>query len=95
MIDRSLRPLFPSGYGQEIQLVCNLLAVDGVHDPDVVAINAASASLATSDIPWGGPVGAVRVGCVDNQLLVNPTRRQMAQSRLNLVVTGEPCENKY
>lgn len=88
MIDRSLRPLFPPGFGRETQLVCNLLAVDGVHDPAVVAINAASAALAASNIPWNGPVGAVRVGWVDRALVLNPTRSALARSQLNLIVSG-------
>ncbi|GIY69325.1 polyribonucleotide nucleotidyltransferase 1, mitochondrial [Caerostris extrusa] len=62
VIDRSVRPLFPKGFGFETQLSCNLLAVDGIYDPDIVSINAASAALALSDIPWNGPIGAVRVG---------------------------------
>ncbi|XP_038065910.1 polyribonucleotide nucleotidyltransferase 1, mitochondrial-like [Patiria miniata] len=88
MIDRSIRPLFPKGYFYETQVVCNLLAVDGVNDPDVVCINAASTALTLSDIPWGGPVGAVRVGMVDDDIVINPTRLQLSKSRLNLVVTG-------
>ncbi|XP_064622830.1 polyribonucleotide nucleotidyltransferase 1, mitochondrial-like isoform X2 [Lineus longissimus] len=88
MIDRSLRPLFPAGYFYETQLVCNQLAIDGHHDPDVVSINAASAALCLSDIPWNGPVGAVRVGFIDNEVVINPTRRELAASQLNLVLTG-------
>ncbi|XP_064600913.1 polyribonucleotide nucleotidyltransferase 1, mitochondrial-like [Liolophura sinensis] len=88
MIDRSLRPLFPPGFFCETQLMCNLLAVDGKNDPDVLSINAASAALALSDIPWNGPVAAVRVGFIDNEVVINPTRRQMSQSTLNLVITG-------
>ncbi len=77
------------GYGCETQVVANLLAVDGVHDPDVVALNAASAALSLSDIPWNGPIGAVRVGCIDkSDLVVNPTRREMSESSLNMMVTG-------
>ncbi|XP_037542802.1 polyribonucleotide nucleotidyltransferase 1, mitochondrial [Nematolebias whitei] len=91
LIDRSIRPLFPAGYFYDTQVLCNLLAVDGVNDPDVLAINAASAALALSDIPWGGPIGAVRVGMVDGELLVNPTRAEMAFSSLNLIVSGAPC----
>lgn len=60
VIDRSLRPLFPSGFNSETQIMCNMLAVDSVNSPDVLSINAASAALALSDIPWNGPVGAVR-----------------------------------
>lgn len=90
LIDRSIRPLFPPGYFYDTQILCNLLAVDGVNDPDVLAINGASAALALSDIPWHGPIGAVRVGLVDGQLVVNPTRAEMASSSLNLIVAGAP-----
>ncbi|XP_066552974.1 polyribonucleotide nucleotidyltransferase 1, mitochondrial [Amia ocellicauda] len=88
LIDRSIRPLFPAGYFYDTQILCNLLAVDGVNDPDVLAINGASAALALSDIPWNGPIGAVRVGLVDGEFLVNPTRMEMASSTLNLVIAG-------
>uniref|UniRef100_A0A224Z6D3 polyribonucleotide nucleotidyltransferase n=1 Tax=Rhipicephalus zambeziensis TaxID=60191 RepID=A0A224Z6D3_9ACAR len=88
VIDRSLRPLFPAGYFYETQLVCNLLAVDGINDPDIVSLNAASAALSLSDVPWNGPIGAVRVGLIDGDVVINPTRRQMTQSALNLVVAG-------
>ncbi|KAM3606541.1 uncharacterized protein V6R79_018278 [Siganus canaliculatus] len=93
LIDRSIRPLFPAGYFYDTQVVCNLLAVDGVNDPDVLAINAASAALALSDIPWNGPIGAVRVGLVDGEMLINPTRAEMASSSLNLVVAGAPSSH--
>ncbi|XP_050543461.1 polyribonucleotide nucleotidyltransferase 1, mitochondrial [Daktulosphaira vitifoliae] len=88
LIDRSLRPLFPSSYYFDTQVICNLLAVDGVNHPDILGINAASAALALSDIPWNGPVGAVRVGLCDNNLIVNPTRRELSSSILNLVVVA-------
>uniref|UniRef100_A0A673B418 polyribonucleotide nucleotidyltransferase n=1 Tax=Sphaeramia orbicularis TaxID=375764 RepID=A0A673B418_9TELE len=90
LIDRSIRPLFPPGYFYDTQILCNLLAVDGVNDPDVLAINAASTALALSDIPWNGPIGAVRVGMVDGELLINPTRAEMSSSTLNLIVAGAP-----
>ncbi|XP_075269717.1 polyribonucleotide nucleotidyltransferase 1, mitochondrial isoform X2 [Opisthocomus hoazin] len=90
VIDRSIRPLFPVGYFYDTQILCNLLAVDGVNDPDVLAINGASAALALSDIPWNGPIGAVRVGLVDGETVINPTRKQMSSSTLNLVVAGAP-----
>ncbi|KAM8858501.1 polyribonucleotide nucleotidyltransferase 1, mitochondrial [Spinachia spinachia] len=90
LIDRAIRPLFPQGYFYDTQVLCNLLAVDGVNDPDVLAINAASAALSLSDIPWHGPIGAVRVGMVDGQMLINPTRAQMTSSSLNLIVAGAP-----
>ncbi|XP_030413673.1 polyribonucleotide nucleotidyltransferase 1, mitochondrial isoform X1 [Gopherus evgoodei] len=90
VIDRSIRPLFPAGYYYDTQILCNLLAVDGVNDPDVLAINGASAALALSDIPWNGPIGAVRVGMVDGETVINPTRKEMSSSTLNLLVTGAP-----
>ncbi|KAL5008315.1 hypothetical protein ScPMuIL_013896 [Solemya velum] len=93
MIDRSIRPMFPSGYMCETQVMCNLLAVDGANDPDIVCINAASAALSLSDIPWNGPVGAVRVGFIDKEVVLNPTRRQLQHSTLNLVVVATE-ENK-
>lgn len=90
LIDRSIRPLFPPGYFYDTQVLCNLLAVDGVNDPDVLAINAASAALALSDIPWHGPIGAVRVGLIDEKMVINPTRAEMSSSSLNLIVAGAP-----
>nr|CAH7761958.1 unnamed protein product [Callosobruchus chinensis] len=88
LIDRSLRPLFPDGYNYETQIICNMLAVDGVHNPDVISINAASAALSLSDIPWDGPIGAVRVGFIDNEVIVNPTRKELQLSSLNLVIAA-------
>lgn len=90
LIDRAIRPLFPAGYFYDTQVVCNLLAVDGVNDPDVLAINAASAALALSDIPWNGPIGAVRVGMIDGEMVINPTRKEMNSSVLNMIVAGAP-----
>nr|XP_023683906.1 polyribonucleotide nucleotidyltransferase 1, mitochondrial [Paramormyrops kingsleyae] len=90
LIDRSIRPLFPAGYFYDTQILCNLLAVDGVNNPDVLAINGASAALAVSDIPWNGPIGAVRMGLVDGEFVVNPTRKEMTSSLLNLVVASAP-----
>jgi polyribonucleotide nucleotidyltransferase len=77
-----------SGFNYETQLMCNLLAVDSVNDPDIVSINAASAALSLSDIPWNGPVGACRVGLVGTEYLINPTRREQTESSLNLIVTA-------
>ncbi|EFA06447.1 polyribonucleotide nucleotidyltransferase 1, mitochondrial isoform X1 [Tribolium castaneum] len=88
LIDRSLRPLFPERFAYETQVVCNMLAVDGVNNPDVVSINAASAALALSDIPWNGPVGAVRLGMIDNEVIINPTRKELQSSILNLVLSA-------
>jgi polyribonucleotide nucleotidyltransferase len=68
------------GFNMETGVNCNLLSVDGVNDPEVLSINASSAAVALSDIPWGAPaVGAVRLGLLGGQVLVNPTRRQLSQ----------------
>ncbi|XP_017122671.1 polyribonucleotide nucleotidyltransferase 1, mitochondrial [Drosophila elegans] len=88
LIDRSLRPLFHKDYRTETQVVCNMLAMDAVHNPDVLAINAASMALSLSDIPWNGPIGAVRVGLCDGEVLINPTRRELQSSQLDLVVSA-------
>lgn len=88
LVDRSVRALFPAEFRCETQLACNMLAVDHLYSPDVLAVNAASAALAVSDIPWNGPVGAVRVGLCDNEVIVNPTRRELQVSDLDLVVTA-------
>ncbi|XP_065371523.1 polyribonucleotide nucleotidyltransferase 1, mitochondrial [Calliphora vicina] len=88
LIDRSVRVLFPYEYRTETQLVCNMLAMDAVYSPDVLAINAASLALSMSDIPWNGPVGAVRLGLCDGEIIVNPTRRELQSSQLDLVVTA-------
>lgn len=93
MIDRSVRPSFPKGYNVETQIVCNLLAADGHNEPDILAINGASASLAMSDIPWTGPIGAVRMGFIGDNLIVNPTRLELVNSRLNLVVAANSIGN--
>lgn len=93
MIDRSIRPLFYKGYSNETQVICNLLAVDGNNDPDVLAINGASASLALSDIPWRGPVGAVRMGMIKDDLIVNPSRKEMSQSKMDLILTATESGN--
>lgn len=88
MIDRSLRPLFPKGYNSDVQMICNTLAIDGQNDPEILAINAASASLAVSNIPWNGPVAAVRIGIIGEEFIVNPTRRQMQECKLDLVISA-------
>ncbi|XP_043582523.1 polyribonucleotide nucleotidyltransferase 1, mitochondrial [Bombus pyrosoma] len=87
IIDRSVRPLFQPEYRYETQIVCNLLATDGINNPDILSINAASAALSISDIPWVGPVAAVRVGLIDNTYIINPTKRDLQKSKLNLVLS--------
>jgi len=88
LIDRPLRPSFQKGYRQETQIIALVLSADGENDPDVLAINAASAALTVSEIPFLNPIGAVRVGYVDNQIVINPTNAQRDLSDLDLVVAG-------
>src|SRR5438874_3436726 len=88
MIDRPLRPLFPQGYFYDTQVISLLLSADGQNDPDILAINGASAALCVSDIPFAGPIGAVRVGRVDGQFVANPTHDERNQSDLDLVYVG-------
>ncbi len=88
LTDRPIRPLFPKGYRNDVQVVLTVLSTDQENDPDIVALNAASAALSISQIPFGGPVGAVRVGYIDDQFVTNPTNTQLDESRLDLVVAG-------
>ncbi|MDF2374622.1 MAG: polyribonucleotide nucleotidyltransferase [Verrucomicrobiales bacterium] len=88
MTDRPLRPLFPKGYFYDTQVVSLLLSADGVNDSDILSMNGASAALAISDIPFAGPIAAVRVGLVDGEFVANPTFDQRAESTLDLVYAG-------
>jgi polyribonucleotide nucleotidyltransferase len=88
LIDRPLRPLFPEGYTLDTQIISLVLSADGEYDPDVLAINAASASLVLSRIPFYHPIGAVRVGRIDGQVIFNPTNSERDASELDLVVVG-------
>jgi len=92
LIDRSIRPLFPEGYKNEVQVVITVLSVDAENDADIPAICAASAALAISDIPWNGPVGALRVGFVpkngEGSFTANPTYQDLEYSEMNLVISG-------
>ncbi|MCG3149164.1 MAG: Polyribonucleotide nucleotidyltransferase [Verrucomicrobiae bacterium] len=88
MIDRPCRPLFPEGFYNDTQIMAVLLSADTENDPDILAINGASAALSVSDIPWGGPFGAVRVSRVDGKLIVNPTHSQRKDSDLDLIYVG-------
>jgi polyribonucleotide nucleotidyltransferase len=88
LIDRPIRPLFPDGFRNEVQVICLVISGDQENDPDVLAINGASAALCLSGIPFDGPIGAVRVARVDGQLIANPTTAQQASSSLELVVAG-------
>ncbi|MGQ9688695.1 MAG: polyribonucleotide nucleotidyltransferase [Desulfobaccales bacterium] len=90
LIDRPLRPLFPKGMNREIQIIATVLSSDLDTDSDIPALNGAAAALEVSDIPFQGPVAAVRVGKVDGELIINPTNTQLKESRLNLIVAGAP-----
>jgi polyribonucleotide nucleotidyltransferase len=88
MTDRPLRPLFPKGYFYDTQVISVLLSADGENDPDILSINGASAALCVSDIPFAGPIGAVRVARIDGAFVVNPTHTQRQLSDLDLVYVG-------
>ena len=88
LIDRPLRPLFPKGYFAETQIISFVLSADDENDPDVMAINGASAALTLSNIPFYTPVGAVRVGLIDGELIFNPTHSERDVSDLDLIVVG-------
>src|SRR6202163_3656875 len=88
MTDRPLRPLFPAGYLYDTQIISILLSADGQNDPDILAINGASAALSISDIPFAGPIGAVRVGRVNGEFVANPTHAEREQSDLDLIYVG-------
>jgi polyribonucleotide nucleotidyltransferase len=87
-IDRPIRPLFPEAFRNETQVVAFVYSADKENDPDVLGINGASCALSLSDIPFHGPVGAVRIGIVDDQLIVNPTYSERLVSKLNIMVVG-------
>ncbi len=87
-IDRPIRPLFPETFRNETQVIVLVLSADTENDPDVVALNAASCALALSDIPFHGPIAAVRIGLVNGQMVVNPTYSEMRESLLNIMVAG-------
>ena len=92
MTDRPLRPLFPKGYLYETQIVAILLSADGINDSDILSMNGASAALAISDIPFAGPIGAVRVGRVDGNFVINPTHDERAESDLDLIYVGNKTD---
>tara|TARA_R110002124_G_scaffold64985_2_gene177984 strand:+ start:803075 stop:805210 length:2136 start_codon:yes stop_codon:yes gene_type:complete len=90
LIDRPIRPLFPKGFLNEVQVVCTVVAHDMINDPDMVALIGASAALTLSGIPFMGPIGGARVGMIDGEFVLNPTLDQMKDSALDLVVAGTP-----
>lgn len=88
LIDRPIRPLFSDGFMNDVQIVATVLSSDGENDPDILAVVGASAALHISDIPFEGPIGALRVGLVDGQFVVNPTYAERKMSAMDLVVAG-------
>ncbi len=88
LTDRPIRPLFPKGWYNEVQVQTVVLSADGENDPDILSIIGASAALSVSDIPWDGPLGAVRIGRVKGKFIANPTHAEMAESDLDLIYVG-------
>ena len=92
LCDRPLRPLFPKGFLNEVQVIGYLLSTDQINEADVLMVNGASAALMISDIPWNGPIGCVRLGEIDGEFVVNPTNEQMYDSSLDLIYVGSEKE---
>jgi polyribonucleotide nucleotidyltransferase len=92
LIDRPIRPLFPKGWFNEVQVQTIVLSADGENDPDMLSLLGASAALSVSDIPWDGPLGALRVGRIKGQLVANPTHSQTAESDLDIVYVGNETD---
>ncbi|HPQ67146.1 MAG TPA: polyribonucleotide nucleotidyltransferase, partial [bacterium] len=88
IIDRPIRPLFPKGMRNEVQVIAWVLSSDGQNDPDIISVNAASAALMVSGLPFSGPIGGVRVGLIEGEYVINPTEEQLEKSVLDLVVVG-------
>ena len=88
LIDRPLRPLFPDGFYNEVQVVCTVISLNPEIDPDIPAMIGASAAMAISGVPFNGPIGAARVGYIDGQYVLNPTATQLKTSKMDLVVSG-------
>jgi len=88
VVDRTIRPLFNGRMRNDTQVMVTAHSFDEENDPDVVSVIAASAALHTSDIPWGGPVAAVRIGMIDGEFVINPTKSQIEESTLNLTLAG-------
>ncbi len=88
LIDRPIRPLFPDGFTNEVQIILTVMSLDPVIDPDIVSMIGASAAVSLSGVPFGGPIAAARVGYLDGQFTLNPTREQLEESQLDLVVAG-------
>src|SRR5215212_1246653 len=92
LTDRPIRPLFPKGMFNEVQVQSIVLSADGQNDPDILSIIGASAALMVSDIPWDGPLGAVRIGRVGGKFVANPTHAQVAESDVDIVYVGNSSD---
>ena len=92
LCDRPLRPLFPKGFLNEVQVIGYLLSADLVNEPDILMVNGASAAMMISDIPWNGPIGCVRVGEIDGEFVTNPSNEQILDSTLDLIYVGNEKE---
>ena len=88
LIDRPIRPLFPEGFFNEVQVICTTISHDLINEPDIVALIGSSAALALAGVPFKGPVAAARVGYINGEYVLNPTLPDMADSKLDLVVAG-------
>jgi polyribonucleotide nucleotidyltransferase len=88
IVDRPIRPLFPKDYRHETQVIATVLSVDNENDPDILAVTGASAALEMSDIPFAGPIACARVGRINGDFRVNPTREELDESDINLIVAG-------
>lgn len=88
IVDRAIRPLFPKGFVDTVQVLVTSHSADSVHDPVVVGVNAASAALSVSSQPWNGPVGCVRIGLIGGELVTNPSVSEMGKSSLDLLYAG-------
>ena len=92
LIDRPIRPLFPRGWYNEVQVQSIVLSADGENDPDMLSLVGASAALLVSDIPWDGPLGAVRIGRINGKFIANPTHAEMAESDVDIVYVGNATD---
>ncbi|MDZ4246544.1 MAG: polyribonucleotide nucleotidyltransferase, partial [Dehalococcoidia bacterium] len=88
LTDRPLRPLFPKGFGNEVQIIATVMSADQENPPDILVLIGASAALTISQIPFEGPVGAVRIGCLDGKMIINPTFSQLSQCNVDVVVAS-------
>jgi len=88
LIDRPIRPLFPKGYFHDTQIIATVISADAENNPDIMAINGASAALSIAGIPFQGPIAAARVAYINDEFVLNPTYAQVAESKLDLIVAG-------